>query len=238
MSCEEYLILINGHLDSANTKEEERVLNEHLANCPLCRQTLSQMTENDQVLRASQLIPPKNLVPNVMSRIRKESANKRRRNLRYTLSGLATAAVLLLVIFGVDHRMHMNKYTAEQSDLVQDAEEPAPVNWIMDRSADSDVVEESPLPANRKGETSVFNTVFLFVDVESPLPHYDALFPETAEILMNEDALAFYRSQEQTPVIITMLNTEQLQELECVDSKTFSVNAETQDCLVVIYTAP
>ena len=240
MNCEEYIVWINGHIDGTNTEFEEGHLSEHLASCPHCRQILTQMEENDKALRNSQLLPPENIIPNVMMQIRKEKQKRKNRFLRYTLSGVATAAVLFLCVLGFDMLPSHKTEEPALSDiaLVADQQEPAKRNIPADADmeVEEEVLTEAPLSTPAEQGTS-YDTVFLFVDPQESLPVYDGLFADTAEILMNEEAYAFYLQQEQKPLLMSMLSREQLAELSYVESTVFPAEGVADSYLVVIYPA-
>lgn len=103
MNCDEYLPLISGHLDGANSGFEERRLQEHLQTCEACRALLSQMEQNDALLKGSAAAPPADLTERIMREVRKEKQPKTSKSKRWipvAVSGLAAAAVLSLVFWG------------------------------------------------------------------------------------------------------------------------------------------
>lgn len=103
MNCEEYLLLISGRLDGANSEFEERCLQEHLQTCASCRALLSQMEENDALLKNSAAAPPADLTERIMREVRKEkqaASSRKKRWIPIAASGLAAAALLSLVVWG------------------------------------------------------------------------------------------------------------------------------------------
>lgn len=96
MTCEEALLFISGHLDHANTWEEEAQLREHLKHCPECRNVLSTLEEVDHGILSLKEPAPADLCDDVMAAIRKETAG--RKNVRRRWSGLAVAAALVAVV--------------------------------------------------------------------------------------------------------------------------------------------
>ena len=58
MKCEDALLLISGHVDQANTPEEEACLLVHLERCPACKRVLQAFEEMDAGLAALQEEPP------------------------------------------------------------------------------------------------------------------------------------------------------------------------------------
>lgn len=101
MHCDDFLPLISGHLDGCNTETEEKALLEHLQHCTRCRELLAQMEQNDQLL-SHMTEPPANLSTRIMDAVRKEPRKTKRKRwyASITAAGLATAALLALVLFG------------------------------------------------------------------------------------------------------------------------------------------
>ena len=93
MRCEDALLLISGHLDHANTQEEETALQKHLHGCEACRDILKAYEEADTGIVSLQEKAPDDLRGNVMSQIKKERRGKFR-----PWAGIAVAAALTLVI--------------------------------------------------------------------------------------------------------------------------------------------
>ena len=103
MNCDEYLPLISGHLDGANSDFEEHRLQEHLQTCEACRALLSQMEQNDALLKGSAAVPPADLTDRIMRQVRKEkqrSSTSKKRWIPIAVSGVAAAALLGLVVWG------------------------------------------------------------------------------------------------------------------------------------------
>lgn len=50
MNCDVFRILISGHMDGANSKIEEKRLQEHLKGCRSCRALLEEYERNDRLL--------------------------------------------------------------------------------------------------------------------------------------------------------------------------------------------
>ncbi len=99
MKCEEYFVLLCGHLDGMNDKNEEERLQAHLHSCEECRELLAQMRENDAALRETQEIPA-DLTQKIMQKVRKEPKKQKKRYWNVVASGFAAAAVLAVVILG------------------------------------------------------------------------------------------------------------------------------------------
>ena len=100
MNCETMILLMNSQLDGESSPSDRDILQNHLQNCPQCREMYQQMEENDKELRKSLLPVPTNLSSRIMDAVRKDAAKRKRRIWSYSLSGIAVAAVLILVLFG------------------------------------------------------------------------------------------------------------------------------------------
>ena len=100
MNCEQALELLSGHIDGANTPEEEAQLQAHLASCADCRAILAAYEELDSGLSALKAQPPAALAQNVMEAVRQEaSAGKKIRRFPVrSIAATAVAAALLLVV--------------------------------------------------------------------------------------------------------------------------------------------
>ncbi len=98
MNCEDIKeALLSGHLDQANTPEEEAALQAHLETCPNCRAILETYQEIDRKLAAMAVEPPEALRRGVMARVKRPM--KRRRFLfgGGTIAAAAMVALLLAV---------------------------------------------------------------------------------------------------------------------------------------------
>lgn len=103
MNCNEYLPLLSGYLDGANSEAEETRLQKHLASCKQCRTLLAQLEQTDAMLLTSKAEPPADLTARIMTHVRNEP--KRKKALHRTIpsicaAGFAAAALLALVFFG------------------------------------------------------------------------------------------------------------------------------------------
>ena len=101
---EKMQLLISGHLDGCNTPEEERALQEHLAQCPDCRQALEEYERIDALLRS---MPPAEVPEGLTERImqaveaeprRSAPAKKRKLPFGFATAAAAAAAVLILAV--------------------------------------------------------------------------------------------------------------------------------------------
>lgn len=250
MSCEEYIVLISGRMDGANRTEEEALLDEHLASCPHCREILAQMEANDANLRNSQMIPPASIVPNVMKKIKAEKQAKSKRSLRYTLSGLATAAVLFLVVLGAvrmpsfksDEPQQINYYEptlapAVPMESVSDVEKrnlPIPTVCAPEEvMQDEDVI---PTGACGTAETETYPTVFLYFASEEDIPDFAPLSPSEALELMPEDAAHFFETGEHHPIALSLLTTGELEALSYTSRYDFPTGSDAETYIVVFCT--
>lgn len=98
MNCNDYILLLSGHIDGLNSKKDEKTLESHLAVCPQCRQALEEMKANDTILKNESLTPPDRVLKNVMTQVRKDAKKKHRRMVNYIASFAAAAAVICLVL--------------------------------------------------------------------------------------------------------------------------------------------
>lgn len=103
VNCNEYLPLLSGHLDGANSEAQESRLQKHLASCKQCRKLLTQLEQTDAMLLSSKTEPPAGLADRIMTQVRNEP--KRKKSLHRTVRsvcavGFAAAALLALVFFG------------------------------------------------------------------------------------------------------------------------------------------
>ena len=110
MNCEEALELLSGHIDGANTPEEEAHLQAHLASCPACRAVLSAYEDLDGSLSALKAEPPAELVQGVMDTIRQEPAQSSKIR-RFPVRGVAATAVAaaLLLVIGTTYLPELNR---------------------------------------------------------------------------------------------------------------------------------
>ena len=125
MTCEEALVLLSGHLDGTNTKEEAAQLREHLDVCAACRDLLEAFQEADQGLLELKAEAPEQLCENVMQAIRVEAKPKK---MARRWRSLAIAAGLLLVIgFGA---MSAPEEIQENSAVLAARQTAAPVEYV------------------------------------------------------------------------------------------------------------
>ena len=106
MSCEDFVLLISGHLDNENTPEQEAQLRAHLQTCPDCRRLLTAWQTLEPRVQALAEPAPEGLKQSVMDRIAAQSGPRLVRPAkRFRLNagaklGLAAACLILLVGVG------------------------------------------------------------------------------------------------------------------------------------------
>ena len=100
MQCQEALELLSGHIDGANTPEQEAALKEHLSSCQSCREILKAYVEIDAGIGAFAEEPPASFTESVMQAVRQEprKAAKSRRFFGRGTAFAAVAAALVLVL--------------------------------------------------------------------------------------------------------------------------------------------
>lgn len=96
MQCEDYLLLISGHIDKMNTEAEEAALQAHLEACAECRAVLAQMEAADTALSAARVEPPADLTKRILSGVKKSRRIPRK---FYALTAASLAAAAMLGIF-------------------------------------------------------------------------------------------------------------------------------------------
>ncbi len=156
MKCEEYFVLLCGHLDGMNDQNEEERLQAHLHSCEECRELLAQMRENDAALRENQEVPA-DLTAKIMQKVRKEPKKHKKRYWNLVTSGVAVAAVLAVVLLGgnglrmPEESMKTEAAPAQEMEIMTEAAENplTEQNRIVLRSAPMETASEytySPEP--------------------------------------------------------------------------------------------
>ena len=103
MNCNEFLPLLSGHLDGANSAAEEARLQKHLASCKQCHTLLEQFGRADAMLLSSKVEPPADLTARIMTQVRQKAKQKKtKRHAVWSVgaAGFAAAALLALVFLG------------------------------------------------------------------------------------------------------------------------------------------
>lgn len=148
MNCNEYLPLLSGHLDGANSAAEEARLHKHLASCKQCRTLLEQFEKADAMLLASKVEPPADLTARIMTQVRQEAKQKKTK--RHALWSVGTAgfvaAALLALVFLGDLKL---------PSLKQDDGVPTVMVYA---DAESDLSSTDALP--ERADFSLFNEGF------------------------------------------------------------------------------
>ena len=144
MSCDKYLELLSARLDGALTVEEERELEEHLANCPGCRAAGAQLAALQGTFpELEEIEVPEGFTQGVMDRIRAEGRPKviplfKRPQVR-ALAGLAACLVLVAGLYGVSRRQEPDKWTLTTRSFNRDVvEEYADISAQESLSRDGD----------------------------------------------------------------------------------------------------
>lgn len=95
MDCNEFSILLSGHIDGENTAEDELRLQRHLTSCGRCRALLADYEAIDAEIAALSAEPPEALAANVMARLR---APAKKRRFLFGGGTLAAAIIALAVV--------------------------------------------------------------------------------------------------------------------------------------------
>ena len=138
VNCNEYLPLLSGHLDGANSEAAESRLQKHLASCKQCRTLLAQLEQTDAMLLSSKTEPPADLAARIMTQVRNEPKRKKalHRTVRSVCAvGFAAAALLALVFFG-DLKLPSLKQESSADAAYSDVGNGQSASW--DRSEEAD----------------------------------------------------------------------------------------------------
>lgn len=98
MECNEALILLSGHIDKANTEQEEAALQAHLAECADCRALLKAYEDIDEGVAELSVPAPEGLVSAVMEKIGTPAKKTRSPWRSIGVSAGLVAAVLVLLV--------------------------------------------------------------------------------------------------------------------------------------------
>ncbi len=101
MCSEDMYLLLSGHLDGANTPEQERKLLAHLEKCEDCRRTLDEYQRIDAGIAGLEEAPPAAFTKQVMDELAVEVPKPKKQHrfpLRYGTAFAAVAAVLVLMV--------------------------------------------------------------------------------------------------------------------------------------------
>ena len=97
-TCEQYAALISAAVDGEISSEERRDLMNHLAQCPACRETYTQMLLMHDAFDQWEEEPPVGLAASVMEQIHQEHRAAPRRRRHWVQLGAAAACCALIVI--------------------------------------------------------------------------------------------------------------------------------------------
>lgn len=97
-TCEQYAALISAAVDGALAPEERKDLMDHLAQCPACRETYTQMMLMHAAFDQWEEEPQGDLTASVMDQIHREQRAGRRHRRRWVQLGAAAACCALIVL--------------------------------------------------------------------------------------------------------------------------------------------
>ncbi len=152
--------LISGHLDGCNTPEQEAILREHLATCPVCNQTMQEYQRMQRDMESLRQEAPASLSAGVMDAITKDATPKprliKKLPFRYGTAIAAVAAALVLVIgsgkFGLPTSGMVSIHSqSPQVDTVQEetaAKDQMPDQILEDTTISASMAAAEALPAN------------------------------------------------------------------------------------------
>lgn len=120
MSCDEMILLISGHLDGVNSQEEEKRLQEHLAECASCRDLLAVFQKAEVLLKEQEMTVPVDFCAGVMARIQEETGKKKRSFRLWTTLAASAAAVVLVLGAGA---LSMPKTASDGAAAVMEEQE-------------------------------------------------------------------------------------------------------------------
>lgn len=142
MDCRDYLPLLSGHLDGANSELEERRLQQHLQSCKHCREFLLELEQADFLLKESKAAPPAELTARIMEQVRKEPKLRPRRRRYFAISATAVTAAALLG-FAVFSGLHLPDSAKSGSSEALPEDTPFSADQMF-----SQTVSNSSEPAN------------------------------------------------------------------------------------------
>ena len=163
MNCEDALVLISGHLDAANSAEEEAQLQKHMKQCAACRDLLCAFQNADAGLLELKAPVPETLCDAVMQAVRVETGRKK----AYHWKRLAVAACLFAAI-GVGTSMQ----PANEFDNVVDMQ-----------IAESGVPAETAVYATKAAEPAMRMTSAISIDPQLLAEERAANIVVTQELL-------------------------------------------------------
>jgi hypothetical protein len=127
VSCRPYRELISGLLDGALTPAERERLQEHLGQCPACRESLEELRLTLERIKAlGPVEPPPWLAEKILARVRAQPPVAGRRLLPLALRPVLLAACLLLVCLTGYRLMRVSGPPSSQAATAQPAPPVAP----------------------------------------------------------------------------------------------------------------
>ena len=128
MKCEETAELMSEHLDGRLDQDQERLLQEHLAGCPQCREDFAALKETVELVRSIPAVePPSDLLADVRRRLE----TRKRRTLWYFLNtpqarvALAASVALVVGVYSLQWIGERAESPAPKPRVVTRAEMPA-----------------------------------------------------------------------------------------------------------------
>lgn len=156
MTCEDAMVLISGHLDGANTQEEESELFAHLQRCSGCRDLLAAFESADAGIMALEAEPPASLSARILDAVRQEP--RRRRITRPWMLPIATAAALAIVLWaGIRTLPRMGTDTTAANTALQQlvrADTTAETASTTETAAEAELEASAAMPESYYGADS------------------------------------------------------------------------------------
>lgn len=246
MNCNDYLPLLSGHLDGANTPEEEQRLQAHLAQCADCRARLQAFERGDRLLRADTAAPPTGLTASILEAAAKtpqQPAKKPRRAYwGWLATGLAAAAMVAFVLLGPLKGFAQQKAneTASPGDVVMGYSGNAAPYYYT--AAVSGVEEPECMAADTDGAAAAYDRAaaepVLVVLKGAPA----GVLPESSELLSSEDRISWCETAGLLPENVRgayRLPIDALPKLldDCSGTYAFTLSApaeEAAECIVLL----
>ncbi len=124
--------LIQGYIDGALDKEEERELKEHLKECKTCREKLKEKEKLIQLIKASkkEVLPPRNLASIIIKRTTRRRIY--RINWKYITAGAAAIFIISIILFSYQMKKEIP---------------------IAEKREESKIIAEHPLQEKREVES-------------------------------------------------------------------------------------
>ena len=141
MTCREIEKILPGYLDQGLSAEEERLVAEHLAACPSCRDLLSELTRSASLARGLKDVePPAWLKARIMEQVSAEARTGQRQSLlrklffplhiKIPLEALATVVVAALAFY-LYHATAPELYTPGARKAMVQESVPAPMAEVV-----------------------------------------------------------------------------------------------------------